>query len=222
VIAGFGRVGQVVGRVLNAKGIPFTALDDDPDQVHLVNLFGNKSYFGDASSLSILEAAETGKARAFVLAIDDIDTSLKTAQLVKTHFPHVPIYARARNRRHVHQLMDLGIESIERETFLSSLDLTRDVLRGLKLSEDEIRFTVDTFKAHDEARLYEDYAHYTDTEKMAALAMQRAEELAQILAQDRQAASQEKVKRREPKPKAESKARAAEGTVAKQAQGESG
>ena len=135
VVAGFGRVGQIVGRVLDAKGIPYTALDDDPDQVQLVNQFGNKSYFGDASRLSILEAAETGKARAFVLAIDDIDASLKTAQLMRMHFPHVPIYARARNRRHVHQLMDLGVQQIKRETFLSSLALTQNVLRGLGLSE---------------------------------------------------------------------------------------
>jgi glutathione-regulated potassium-efflux system protein KefB len=199
VIAGFGRVGQVVARILTAKGIPFTALDADPDQVQLVNQFGNKSYFGDASRLAILEAAETGKARAFVLAIDDVETSLKTAELVRTHFPHVPIFARARNRRHVHRLLDLGIEYIERETFLSSLELTRDVLRGLGLPEGEIRFTVDTFKEHDETRLYEDYAHYTDTQKMAALAMQRSEELSQILQQDWQIAAAERAKREEKK-----------------------
>ena len=222
VIAGFGRVGQVVGRVLNAKGIPFTALDDDPDQVQLVNQFGNKSYFGDATRLAILEAAETGKARAFVLAIDDIDASLKTAQLVKTHFPHVPVYARARNRRHVHQLMDLGIQHIKREAFLSSLELTRDVLRGLKLPEGEIRFTLETFKEHDEARLYEDYAHYTDTQKMAALAMQRSEELAEILAQDWQAAAQDKAKRQEDKRKADAKAARAGGPPVKQPARKSG
>jgi monovalent cation:proton antiporter-2 (CPA2) family protein len=205
VIAGFGRVGQVVGRVLNAKGIPYTALDFDPDQVQLVNRFGNKSYFGDPSRLAILEAAETDKARAFVLAVDDVEASLKTARIVKTHFPHVPIYARARNRRHVHQLMDLGVQNIERETFLSSLKLTRDVLRGLGLSETETRFTLDTFKEHDEARLYEDYAHYTDTQKMAALAMQRSEELAQILAWE--AAAREKaVQQQEDKRKSGGKA----------------
>ena len=211
VIAGFGRVGQVVGRVLNAKGIPYTALDDDPDQVELVNQFGNKSYFGDASRLSILEAAETGKARAFVLAIDDIDASLKTAQLVRTHFPDVPIYARARNRRHVHQLMDLGIRHIKRETFLSSLALTQNVLRGLGLPEGEIRFTAETFKEHDEARLYEDYAHYTDTQRMVALSMQRSEELAEILAQDWQVAAREKARRQEEKGKPDAKAAKAGG-----------
>ena len=222
VIAGYGRVGQVVGRVLNAKGIPYTALDDDPDQVQLVNQFGNKSYFGDATRLSILEAAETDKARAFVLAIDDIDASLKTAQLVKTHFPHVPIYARARNRRHVHQLMDLGIQRIRREVFLSSLELTRDVLRGLGLPEGEIRFTAETFKEHDEKRLYEDYAHYTDTQKMATLSMQRSEELAQILAQDWEAAAQEKARRQDDKRKADAKAEKGGGGPGKQGARKSG
>jgi voltage-gated potassium channel Kch len=170
VIAGFGRVGQIVARILGAKGISYTALDDDSDQIALVNKFGNKSYFGDASRLSILEAAETAKASAFVLALDDVEKSLKTAELVRTYFPHVPIYARARNRRHVHRLMDLGVTEIERETFLSSVALTRDLLRGLGLAEGEIRFIINAFKEHDEARLYEDYAHYTDTQKLAARA----------------------------------------------------
>jgi glutathione-regulated potassium-efflux system protein KefB len=205
VISGFGRVGQVVARILTAKGIPFTALDADPDQVQLVNQFGNKSYFGDASLLSILEAAETGKARAFVLAIDDVEKALKTAELVKTYFPHVPIYARARNRRHVHQLMDLGVKHIERETFLSSLALTRDLLRGLGLPEGEIRFTVDTFKEHDQALLYENYAHYTDTQKMAALAMKRSEELAQVLAEDWEVAAAKRAKRLQDKRKTDTK-----------------
>lgn len=203
VIAGFGRVGQIVARILAAKGIPYTALDDDPDQLQLVNQFGNKSYFGDASRLSILEAAETAKARAFVLAIDDVEKSLKTAELVKIYFPHVPIYARARNRRHVHQLMDLGVKNIERETFLSSLELSRDVLRALGLPEGEVRFTVGAFKDHDEALLYENYAHYTDIEKVASLAMQRSEELAQVLAED--SAEREREKRAQEKRKADAK-----------------
>ncbi len=108
VIAGFGRFGQIVARVLRATQIPFTALDINAEQVNFVNQFGNKIYYGDASRLGILEAARTQDARAFVLAIDDVETSLRTAQVVRTHFPHVPIYARARNRQHVHRLMDLG------------------------------------------------------------------------------------------------------------------
>ncbi len=197
VIAGFGRVGQIVSRVLSAKGIPITALDDDADQVQLVNRFGNRSYFGDATRLAILEAAETNKARAFVLAIDDVEASLKTAQLVRTHFPHVPIFARARNRRHVHQLVDLGVKHIERETFLSSLGLTRQVLRGLGLPEGETRFIIDTFKEHDERLLRDVYALYTDTQKVAALALQRSEELAGILSQDWEVTAADRARREE-------------------------
>ena len=129
VIAGFGRVGQVVGRVLRAKRIPFTALDSSVSQIDFVNQFGNKIYYGDATRLDILEAAQTGKARAFVIAVDDVEASLKIAEIVRQHFPQVPIYARARNRQHVYRLMDLGLTKLRRETFLSSLALTRDVLR---------------------------------------------------------------------------------------------
>ncbi|HEU0059525.1 MAG TPA: monovalent cation:proton antiporter-2 (CPA2) family protein, partial [Hyphomicrobiaceae bacterium] len=100
VIAGFGRVGQIVGRVLTAKHIPITALDSDPEHVDGVRKFGARIYFGDASRLEILEAAQTGKARAFVLAIDNVEASLRTAQMVRQHYPHVPIYARSRHRRH--------------------------------------------------------------------------------------------------------------------------
>lgn len=184
VIAGFGRVGQIVARILRAKQIPFTALDKDPEQVSLVNQFGNKIYYGDASRLSILEAVETHKARAFVLAIEDIETSVRTAQLVRRYFPHVPIYARARNRRHVHLLTDLGIKEIKRETFFSSLEMTRDLLRGLGLSEGEVRYIITTFKERDEAVLAEDYAHYTDTEKTRKLAVKRSEELEKLFSLD--------------------------------------
>ena len=165
VIAGFGRFGQIVARVLTAKRIPVTALDSDPEQVDFVRRFGAQIYYGDASRPEILEAALTGKARAFVLAIDDVEASLRTARMVRRNYPHVPIYARARDRRHIHQLMDEGIRIMRRETFLSSLDLTREVLRGLGLPEREVRYTVDTFQAMDRRRLYEDYKHYTDLER---------------------------------------------------------
>ena len=96
----------------------------------------------------------------------------------------MPIYARSRHRRHTHQLMDLGIKVIRRETFLSSLDLTREVLRGLGLSERDVRFAVDTFMAADRKRLYEDYKHYTDLEKLQARARSHTQELEGIFAQD--------------------------------------
>jgi glutathione-regulated potassium-efflux system protein KefB len=184
VIAGFGRVGQIVARILLAKKIPFTALDSDPHHVDTVRKFGARAFYGDASRPEILDAAQTDKARAFVLAIDNVEASLRTAQMVRQRYPHVPIYARSRHRRHTHQLMDLGIRVIRRETFLSSLDLTREVLRGLGLSERDVRFAVDTFMATDRKRLYEDYKHYTDLEKLQERAKSHTQELEGIFAQD--------------------------------------
>jgi len=184
VVAGFGRVGQIIARILAAKRIPFTALDSDPQHVDGVRKFGARIFYGDASRPEILDAAQTGKARAFVLAIDDAASSLRTAQLVRQRYPDVPIYARARHRRHTHQLMDLGVKIIRRETFLSSLDLAGEVLRGLGMPEREVRSTLATFRAHDRRRLYEDYKHYTDVEKLQARARTDAQELEALFAED--------------------------------------
>jgi glutathione-regulated potassium-efflux system protein KefB len=187
VIAGFGRFGQIAARILRAKRIPFTALDASASQVDFVKQYGNKIYYGDASRLDILRVAQTEKARAFVLAIDDVDASLRTAEIVRRHFPHVPLYARARNRQHALRLLDLGAKAIRRETLLSALDLSGDVLRGLGLPEREVRFAIDTFKAQDEQRLIEDYQHASDAERARIRAQSYAEELERIFAQDAEA-----------------------------------
>jgi monovalent cation:proton antiporter-2 (CPA2) family protein len=187
VIAGFGRFGQIAARILRAKRIPFTALDASAEHVDFVKQYGNKIYYGDASRLDILRAAQTDKARAFVLAIDDVEASLRTAELVRRHFPHVPLYARARNRQHALRLLDLGARAIRRETLLSALDLTGEVLRGLGLPEREVRFAIDTFKSQDEQRLMEDYQHGSDAEKARIRAQTYAEELERIFAQDAEA-----------------------------------
>jgi glutathione-regulated potassium-efflux system protein KefB len=184
IVAGFGRFGQIVARVLRAKRIPFTALDISPSQVDFVKRFGSKVYYGDAARLEVLEAAQASKARAFVLAIDDIEASLATAETVRRHFPDLPIYARARDRIHVHRLMDLGVTVIRRETVLSALDLTRVVLRGLGLNEKDARATVETFKAFDEKRLVDDYKHYTNVEKMQERARANSEELERLFSED--------------------------------------
>jgi glutathione-regulated potassium-efflux system protein KefB len=184
VIAGFGRVGQVIGRVLRAKRIPFTALDNSVSQIDFVNQFGNKIYYGDATRLDILAAAQTAKARALVIAVDNIEASLKIAEIAKQHFPHVPIYARARNRQHVYRLMDLGVTKMRRETYLSSLALTNDVLQGLGFNEAEARMTIDTFSAYDRRRLYENYQDRSDPEKLRARLMKQNEELEELFVQD--------------------------------------
>lgn len=184
IIAGFGRFGQIVARVLRARHIPFTALDSNVEQVDFVRRFGSKIYYGDAGRLDILRAAGADKARAFVLAIDDVGASLRVAEIVRRNFPELPIYARARDRTHVHKLMDLGVTVIERETFLSALELTRRLLRGLGLREVEVKRLTDTFKKQDEKRLYQDYQYYTDLEKVRANALSQAKELEELFARD--------------------------------------
>ena len=125
IIAGYGRYGQIVSRVLRMAGIPFTALEISYQQVDFVRKFGNKVYYGDASRLELLESAKAHDAKLFILAIDDVEASVKTATIVRKHFPDLPILARARNRVHHYRLRDLGIEAIERETLLSSLETAR-------------------------------------------------------------------------------------------------
>ncbi|HZH03505.1 MAG TPA: NAD-binding protein, partial [Myxococcaceae bacterium] len=180
IIAGFGRFGQVVGRVLRAKHIRFTALDASAEHIDFVQKFGNKVYYGDASRLELLHAAQADKARIFVLAIDDMEASLKTAALVKKHFPHLALYARARNRQHTYRLMELGVTHIFRETFPSSLELTGEVLRGLGYSFHESKSVVGRFREHDEALLARTFGIHQDMDKLQELAAKAFTELEEI------------------------------------------
>jgi len=184
IIAGFGRFGQIVARVLRARHIPFTALDTSSAQVDFVKRYGAKIYYGDAGRIDILRAAGAGKANAFVLAIDDVEDSLRIAEMVRKNFPDLPIYARARDRTHVHKLMDLGVTIIEREMFLAALDLTGKLLRGLGLKPKEAKTLIETFKRHDQERLFNEYEDYTDGEKMRANALTAAVELEELFARD--------------------------------------
>ncbi len=184
VIAGFGRFGQIIARVLRAKGIAFTALDISAEQIEFVKNFGSKAFFGDASRPEVLEAAQLDKARAFVLAIDDIEASMRTAEHVKERYPHVPIFARARNRTHAHRLLDLGVTALQRETFLSSLELTRQLMVGLGYSDRAALKTVQTFRAHDERRLIEDYKLASDIEKLQEKARSDSLRLEKLFEED--------------------------------------
>lgn len=153
VIAGFGRVGQVVGRILQAKRIRFTALDVDPQHIDFLKRYQDKVFYGDASRLDLLRAARVGDARVFVLAIGDMEASLHSAALVRRHFPHVTILARARNREHAYRLLELGVDRFVRETFASSLELAADVLSELGLPYSESREAVESFREHDDHML---------------------------------------------------------------------
>jgi glutathione-regulated potassium-efflux system ancillary protein KefC/glutathione-regulated potassium-efflux system protein KefB len=184
IIAGFGRFGQVVARMLRMKKIPFTALESSFEQVAFVRRFGNKIYFGDASRLELLHAANADKAEVFVLAIDDVEASLKTVEIVKRHYPHLKIYARARNRHHAYRLMDLGVTQIERETFLSSVQLAQGVLHALGVPMADAAVAAARFRAHDEDLLRRQHAIHHDEERVIATAREAAAELERVFEQD--------------------------------------
>ncbi|MGA8260471.1 MAG: monovalent cation:proton antiporter-2 (CPA2) family protein [Arenicellales bacterium] len=189
IIAGFGRVGQIVARILRAKRIPFTALDSSSEHVDFIRRYGSKIYYGDASRLDMLRAANAGSASVFVLAIDDVEASIRTARVVRENFPQLKILARARNRRHAYQLMDIGGIVVWREVFHSSLKMAEGVLKELGLRDHEARNVVATFERHDEARLQRDHDSHTDQEKMIYLAKKAAKELEELFNHD--AASEE-------------------------------
>jgi glutathione-regulated potassium-efflux system ancillary protein KefC len=184
IIAGFGRFGQVVGRVLRARGVPFTAMDADPAQIDFLQRFGNKVFYGDASRLDLLRAARADKAQVFVLAIDDVQASVRTAREVQEHFPHLVIFARARNRNHAYQLLELGITHVIRETYLSSLELTGDVLQELGFSYSEARGTLDRFREYDERILQESFQFQRDEKKLIEISERSRRELESLFARD--------------------------------------
>ena len=162
LIAGFGRVGQIVARVLNAHHIPFAALERDAEQVDFVRQFGNQVYYGDASRLDLLRAAQADKAEIFVIATENPDENLRTARLLKRHFPQLKVFARARNRQHVFRLMDLNVEEIVRDTFFSSLELARYVLEALGYDRETTDEHLRRFREHDERVLANQYPVYDD------------------------------------------------------------
>jgi len=184
LIAGFGRVGQIVGRLLRVIGRPFTALESDPEQLDTVRRYGATVHYGDASRLDLLRAAGAEHAQVFVLAISDLEQSMRVAEAVRTHFPHLKIIARARNRRHVHKLMDLGIEHIFRETLLSSLAMTELVLRDLGHSDTEAKRLINTFCERDSKLLVEQHAIHDSEEKLIQSVKDSADELESLLRGD--------------------------------------
>jgi monovalent cation:proton antiporter-2 (CPA2) family protein len=184
VIAGFGRFGQIVGRVLRARRIQFTALDANQTHVDFVRRFGNKVYYGDASRLDLLRAAGVGEAEVFVLAIDDVDASLRTAEIIRQHFPNLKVFARARNRQHAFQLKDRGIKHVIRETYASSLDMAGDVLQALGETEAQADLAVRRFRRHDEQTLEAQYAVKDDEEKLVATSRESARQLEKLFEAD--------------------------------------
>ena len=196
IIAGFGRFGQIVARVLTSRRILFTALDSNQTHVDFVRRFGNQVYYGDASRLDLLRAAGAETAKIFVLAIDDVEASIRTAELVRAQFPKLKIFARVRNRQHAFALMDLGVTNIMRETYLSSLDLATSVLQALGETQGSARSIVKRFRQHDEATLQAQYAVKEDEGKFLATSREAAQQLEKLFETDEFKAEQNVVSQR--------------------------
>jgi monovalent cation:proton antiporter-2 (CPA2) family protein len=184
IIAGFGRVGQIVARVLQGKRLPFTALDSSATNVNFVRRFGNEVYYGDPSRLDLLRAAGAQNARVLVLAIDDVDASVRTATLVREQFPQLRIFARARNRQHAFALMDAGVSEVMRETYASSLEIAEAVLEELGETPANAREAVRRFREHDQKTLQAQYEVKDDEEKFRATSIAAAKQLEQLFEAD--------------------------------------
>ncbi|NQD91414.1 glutathione-regulated potassium-efflux system protein KefB [Pseudomonas sp. CrR25] len=177
VIAGMGRMGQVIARVLRAQRLPFVALDTEVDTIELSRSLGSMPiFYGDPLRPEILRAAKADQAEFFIVATDNPDVSLKIAELVRRLYPHMKIIARARNRQHVHRLLDAGALPV-RETFHSSLEMSRQVLIGLGLDDEQVALRIKRFQRHDEEVLEAQHRVYNDKAAVLQTAREARAEL---------------------------------------------
>ena len=184
VIVGFGRYGQLVGRLLNMAGVQFTAIDANPRQVAFVRRFGHRVSFGNASTPAVLANAGVGDARAVILAIDNVDESVKIAKSLRQHHPRVPVYALTRTRAHTWHLMDLGVNATVRSPLGPSLELGGRVLDDLGWDGERVQDLVGTFRDHDENLMLEQYAVQTERGELSQAAAQVAHELEDLFESD--------------------------------------
>ncbi len=183
VIAGLGRFGQITARILVGRQIPFTALDSDPDEIDMLRRYGNEVYFGDVTRLDLLYNAGLEHAKVLVLAVDDVDASLKTVELVRHHFPAITIVARARDRYHAYQLHALGVHQVIRETFESALLSARLTLMQLGVPESTAIDLVRSFRDLDDRLLQEQIAHRSDVDMLVETDAKGRAELQSLLSE---------------------------------------
>ena len=186
IVAGFGRFGQIVGRLLFANGIRAVVLDHDADEVDSLRKFGYTVYYGDATRLDLLEAAGARNARLLVNAIDDVDASIALVDRVRENFPGLEIVSRARNVSHYFELKLRGVRVVERETFESALRVGRAALEKLGMEPYRAREMADAFRRHNIASVDATLPFYQDEARRMSLAKAGREELEQQFARDRE------------------------------------
>ena len=184
IIAGFGRMGQIIGRVLRMHNIEFTAIERSANRVDFVRKFGNQVYYGDPKNPEILRAAGIGKARLFIIAVDDLERSITTAQFLRHNYPNLVILARARDRQHYYRLREAGVRHIWRETYLSALDMSRESLQLLGVAPEKARETIQTFRDYDDDLIERQQAIYDDEARMIESAQSAIAELESLFDED--------------------------------------
>lgn len=187
VICGFGRYGQIVGRMLGSQGLKVTVLDHDPDTIESLRQFGFRVFYGDATRLDLLRTAGAATAKVIVVAVDGVEQSLEIVDLVQENFPDARIIARARNVGHLYQLLDRKVEFIEREMFESSLRSARSVLEGLGWPAHEAREAAMRFRRRNIQLMLETYPHYKDRAKLIAVAKEGRQQFEEQIAREQQA-----------------------------------
>jgi glutathione-regulated potassium-efflux system ancillary protein KefC len=190
IIAGFGRYGQTVGRLLMANGFTATVLEHDAEHIETLRRFGWKAFYGDATRLDLLRVAGADKARVFVLAIDDVEQSVACAQMVLEHFPQCTVVARARNAPHYSRLRTLGVQLVERETLDSSLMSGRSVLELLGYEPHHARTQALRFRRHSIELLEEMAPHLADEKRIVSIAKQGRAQLEATWAREREQAAE--------------------------------
>ncbi len=131
IIAGFGRFGQITGRLLTANGFRSTVLDSDIEQIDLLRRFGRRVHYGDATRMDLLRAAGIERARMLIVALDDREKTVELVETARKAFPDLVILARAWDRRHAYDLLANGADAVERETFEAALALGTTALQKL-------------------------------------------------------------------------------------------
>ncbi len=181
IIAGYGRFGQIVSRFLNSQKIHHTILEHSAAQVDTAREFGNKVYYGDAARSDILEAAGAKSAKYFVLAIDDPANSVRTAKMVREDFPELKVFARARNRQHAIDLMEVGVKIVHRETLLTSLEIAKEVLLEMNVPREKINTRLAKFTKKDNEILKTQFDLRHDQKEMINYTTKANLELEKIL-----------------------------------------
>ena len=181
IVAGFGRFGQIIVRVLRGLGIEATVIDHDPGQIETVRRFGFKAYFGDATRMDLLESAGAARARLLFIAIDDPEAALQTVRRVRQRFPGLQLVVRARSRTEAFEYAEMGVSAV-REVFGSALDAAGRGLGVLGYSEDEVARVLQRFREYDEAQIVQAAPHRNDLKALIELQQRGRRDIAQLLA----------------------------------------